>query len=106
MNQFSVVDSLNEFRKAWGLDPIPVKWHNLFFDDRSLIDFMQSHGFRLVGEEGLGSYFLLTRGIRPSLDKNLDWHSEFNRLAATTETRELLGFGTRFSRLKLWVFER
>ena len=24
------VDSLNEFRVAWRLEPIPVKWHNLF----------------------------------------------------------------------------
>src|SRR6266576_3192038 len=33
------MDSLNEFRAAFGLNPIPVKWHNLFFDDEVLIRF-------------------------------------------------------------------
>ncbi len=37
-------DSLNEFRAAWGLDPIPVKWHNLFLDDVKLVSFMKSQG--------------------------------------------------------------
>jgi len=100
------VNSLNQFRAAWGLDPIPVKWHNLFFDDNVLKKFMQQHGHNLVEKDGLGTYFLLTRGIRPTLDKELNWNCEFNRLAATKRMEDLLGFGTRFSRLKLWVFEK
>lgn len=98
------VDSLNEFRAALGLEPIPVKWHNLFFDDETLIGFMQQHGFKLVCEDGLGTYFVLTRGIRPALDQTLNWDCEFNRLAANTDN--LLGLGSRFSRLKLWVFQK
>src|SRR5689334_9354412 len=100
------VHSLNELRAAMSLEPIPVKWHNLFFDDRRLIDFMQEHGCRLVNEDGLGTYFLLTRGIRPALDQKLNWDSDFNRLAASAQVAELLGFGQRLSRLKLWDFER
>jgi ubiquinone/menaquinone biosynthesis C-methylase UbiE len=100
------VDSLNQFRAAWGLDPIPVKWHNLFFDDNVLEKFMQQHGHNLVEKDGLGTYFLLTRGIRPTLDKELNWNCEFNRIAATKKMEELLRFGTKFSRLKLWVFEK
>ena len=100
------VDSLNEFRVAMGLEPIPVKWHNLFFDDDTLIGFMNEHGYSLLGEEGLGAYFLLTRGVRPVLDQNLNWDSDFNRLAAAAETAELLQLGPKFSRLKLWVFQK
>jgi SAM-dependent methyltransferase len=100
------VDSLNEFRVAWRLEPIPVKWHNLFFDDQALVDFMRQHGYDLVGERGLGTYFLLTRGIRPTLDQTLNWDCEFNRLAAAARTEELLGLGPKFSRLKLWVFRK
>ena len=100
------VDSLNKFRAAWGLDPIPVKWHNLFLNDDVLIEFMQEHGHTLVEQDGLGTYFLLTRGIRPNLDRDLNWECEFNRLAATRTMEHLLGFGTRFSRLKLWVFQK
>jgi ubiquinone/menaquinone biosynthesis C-methylase UbiE len=100
------VDQLNAFRAALGLEPIEVKWHNLFFDDGALVDFMHGHGFNLVGEGGLGAYFLLTRGIRPTLDQTLSWDCEFNRLAAATRTEELLGLGSKFSRLKLWIFQK
>lgn len=98
------VDSLNQFRAAWGLDVIPVKWHNLFLDDDVLIAFMQQHGHILVEEDGLGAYFLLTRGVRPNLDRELNWDCEFNRIAATAKIQKLIGIGARFSRLKLWVF--
>jgi SAM-dependent methyltransferase len=100
------VDSLNEFRSALGLDAIPVKWHNLFFDDQKLTDFMTNHGYELVAEEGLGAYFLLTRGIRPALDQKLNWDCEFNRLAAASKMKDLLQLGSNFSRLKLWIFQK
>lgn len=100
------VDSLNAFRTAWRLEPIPVKWHNLFFDDRVLRDFMQRHGYPLIEQDGLGAYFLLTRGVRPALDDTLDWDCEFNRLASAKRTAQLLAFALEFSRLKLWVFQR
>jgi SAM-dependent methyltransferase len=100
------VASLNEFRAAFGLEPIPVRWHNLFLDDGALIDFMREHRYRLVTEAGLGSYFLLTRGVRPMFDQTLNWDCEFNRLAAASRIEKLLGLGSRFSRQKLWVFEK
>jgi ubiquinone/menaquinone biosynthesis C-methylase UbiE len=100
------VDSLNNFRAAWGLDPIPVKWHNLFFDDFQLVSFLTSEGHTLLEQAGLGAYFMLTRGVRPTLDGDLFWDCDFNRLAATHRMDELLQLGERFSRLKLWVFEK
>jgi ubiquinone/menaquinone biosynthesis C-methylase UbiE len=100
------VDSLNEFRQALGLEPIDIKWHNLFFDDQALVEFMGEHGYPLVDHDGLGTYFLLTRGVRPTLDQTLNWDCEFNRLAAADKTDELLGLGSRFSRLKLWGFQK
>lgn len=99
------VDELNSFRSIWGLPPIPVKWHNLFFDEPSLIRFMNICGYQLVECDGLGNYFLLTRGIRPVFDKELDWNSDFNRISASEELGSILEIGPRFSRLKLFVFE-
>jgi ubiquinone/menaquinone biosynthesis C-methylase UbiE len=100
------VDSLNEFRLACGLKSIPIKWHNLFFDDDMLINFMKSGGFKLIKEEGLGAYFLLTRGIRPMLDRDLGWNCRFNKIAATQKICRLIRPETQFSRLKLWVFQK
>jgi ubiquinone/menaquinone biosynthesis C-methylase UbiE len=51
------VNELNSFRAIFGLSPIPVKWHNLFFDDTSLISFMNSCGCSFIEYDGLGSYF-------------------------------------------------
>jgi SAM-dependent methyltransferase len=99
------VNSLNELRSSLGLEPIPVKWHNLFFDDDALVNFMEQRGYRLLEQDGLGTYFMLTRGIRPVLDADLNWNCDFNRLAARPEVSDLLGTRTRFSRLKLFVFE-
>ena len=101
------VDSLNELRAAWGLEPIPVRWHNCFFADDRLLRCMQESGHELIETDGLGSYLMLTRGIRPTLDTALHWNSEFNRVAASQEVRSLLGIdNTKFSRLKLWVFQK
>jgi SAM-dependent methyltransferase len=100
------VAELNDFRKIFKMDPIGVKWHNLFFDDKKMIDFMQSSGFNLVAVDGLGEYFMLTRGIRPVLDKDLNWDSEFNLIATDKKFRDILGLKDRLSRLKLWIFEK
>lgn len=100
------VDSLNQLRSSLGLPPIPVKWHNLFFDDEALIRFMQGNNYRLIEREGLGAYFTLTRAIRPLLDSDLSWDCEFNRLAALPAVADLLALGAKFSRLKLFVFQK
>lgn len=100
------VNSLNHFRKIFDLKPIPVKWHNLFFDDKTLIKFMKSIGMKLIEEDGLGEYFILTRGIRPLLNNGLDWNSDFNKNASSQQTKDMLGWGANFSRLKLWVFKK
>mgnify|MGYP003587182712 CR=1 FL=1 len=100
------VDELNGFRAACGLEPIPVKWHNLFFDDEVLVGFMREHGYPLAEVDGLGSYLLLTRGVRPLLDAKLDWNCEFNARAASPAVDASLRLGARFSRLKLWVFRK
>ena len=100
------VNSLNEWRSVWNLPPIPTRWHNCFLDDALLRALLCDNGCDLREVSGFGSYFLLTRGIRPLLSDNLDPESDFNRIAATPQVRSLLAVGETFSRLKLWVFEK
>ena len=66
------------------------KWHNLFFDHEVLIRFMQQHAHNRLEEDGLGTPFLLTRGVRPVLEKELSWDREFNRLAPTPAMKRSL----------------
>jgi ubiquinone/menaquinone biosynthesis C-methylase UbiE len=95
---------LNNFRRLLGLEPIPVKWHNLFFDNEALISAMKENKYKLTAEEGLGEFFLLTRGIQPFFTHELNWNSRFNEISAGAKLRNMLNFSTKFSRLKLWAF--
>jgi SAM-dependent methyltransferase len=101
------VAELNTLRKLFGLPAIPVKWHNRFFDDDQLLLFMREGGYEHVATEGLGAYLLLTRGIRPFFERDgVEWDCEFNALAASIDVDRCLQLGSRFSRLKLWVFQK
>lgn len=100
------VTELNRFRNIFGLQPIEVKWHNQFFDDAKLEDFFSKSGFRIIEKNGMGEYFLLTRGIRPYFEKDLSWDNEFNLIASRIDLKELLNLKDRFSRIKLWVVEK
>ena len=97
-------NALNELRASVGQNPILEQWYNVFFDDDILIRFMESNNYRLIEQDGLGTYFMLTRGIRPVLDSTLDWDCEFNRLAALPIMAAQIGLKTRFSRIKMFVF--
>lgn len=101
------VRELNDLRGHLLLPPIPVKWHNLFLDDDALACFMREASCELVAREGLGEYFLLTRGVRPFFERGeLRWDAHFNTLAAAPQLASCLGLGARFSRLRLWVFRK
>jgi SAM-dependent methyltransferase len=100
------VDQLNWLRRELQMAPIPVRWHNLFLRQDTLVGFMLAQGCRLVAEDGVGPYFLLTRGVRPYFDAELSWDCEFNRLAAAPTLSSVFADRLRFSRLKLWVFRK
>ncbi len=98
--------SLNNIRNIYGLPSVPAKWHNIYLSDKKLVTFMKNHGYTLLKEDGLGTYFLLTRGIRPIFNCNLNWDCKFNKKAASNTMRKVLGFTTQFSKLKLWIFTK
>jgi len=100
------VDQLNKFRDCYRLSPLPIKWHNLFFRDEELIGFMEDIGFKNTRIEGLGSYFLLTRGLRPYFHKELDWDNEFNKLSSSDEILNIFNLMDKFSRIKLFEFQK
>ena len=71
-------DNFNAERVAAGLDPIPVRWHNLYLEEAAFLDHCGRH-FELVESVPLSStYYLATRivysklcqmeGVEPSYD--------------------------------------
>jgi trans-aconitate methyltransferase len=56
-------DSFNRIREAFGLPPIPVREHNLFFERQKLIDYVDRM-FELIEEVNISStYYLVSRII-------------------------------------------
>lgn len=100
------VKQLNDFRKIYGLQPIPVKWHNKFFDDTMLEKYLSEIGLKLIHKDGIGEYFMLTRGIRATFDSSSSWNNLFNFNAAKKENRNMLKLHENLSRLKMWVVEK
>lgn len=100
------VIQLNNFRESFGLPPIEIKWHNLFFKNDLMYSFLKENKLKLIEEDGLGDYFLLTRGIRPCLDATLNWDAKFNEMAAKSEIKKIIDLKEKFSRLKLWVIKK
>lgn len=86
--------TLNQFRAKFKLEPIPIRWHNVFIDDNNLAKL----GFKLI--DGFGGYFLLTRGVRPYFDHDLNWDSQFNNLAKS------ISLPTKYSRIKVWKYTK
>ena len=100
------VEELNIVRKNFGLDAIPVQWHNLFFDNEKLISFLRENKLTLIAEDGFGEFFLLTRCLKPAITNDINWDNPFNKLSCNSELKMLLKLNQKFSRLKLWVFQK
>ena len=100
------VEQLNVVRSFFGLEPIPVKWHNLFFKNDLLEPFLNDNNLKLIEKDGLGEYFFLTRGIRPYFHKELDWDVEYNKISSNTDLKNVLNLKENFARLVLWVIEK
>lgn len=96
------LDKLNEVRSRYNLKPIEVVWHNLFFEDKSLIDFSQRI-FNLKSIDNFSSMFtLISRVINPALvfPEEPSYKAKINHLALN-----LPNFGD-YGYQKIYVFEK
>lgn len=100
------VNELNHIRKLFNLDPLGIKWHNLFLENNLIDSLIEENNLKLISKKGLGEYFLLTRAIRPYFDKKLEWDDEFNYMASKSELVDVLRLNDKCSRLILWVIEK
>lgn len=101
------LNNLNVLRKHVGLEPINIRWHNLYLDEHHV--FSVSKGiFELVEEVRFSSFYYLAsriingkiaqeQGVEPNYD------SEINRVSAICSS---LGCFGDFGPLKLFVFRK
>jgi SAM-dependent methyltransferase len=98
-------EQLNKARELIGMQPIPVRWHNVFIDDYDLGTFMvDGLGMKFRLGTGFGAYFVGTRLFAPLMDNNHTWDSPINERAASIDFAKFMRIGNLCSRLKLWVF--
>ena len=64
--------AMNRWRARVGLAPVPLHWHNRFFDHDKLMRFMRGR-FRLVRSYDFGLYYLLTRVYAPMFASFTGW---------------------------------
>jgi len=96
------IDKLNEVRMRFGLEPIKVVWHNLFFEDEKLIEYA-SQFFELIKIDNFAStYLLISRVLNPALIKPEEpkYNAKINELAL-----KLPNLG-EYSYQKLYVFKK
>ena len=62
------LDNMNEIRKIFLLDEIPMPFHNLHFSLKMLSEFLEDY-FEIVTKTYFSDYFFLTRIVAPYIDK-------------------------------------
>ena len=97
-------DELNRARVELGLSPIPVRWHNRFFEPLEFERIVDPYFIRRETRNFASSYYCATRLIYSRLCHNLgeepDYEHEVHRLAV-----DLPEFGN-FSPVRMVVLER
>ena len=97
--------NLNTLRRKLGLQEIPAKWHNKFFNTNEFEKAVAEIGFRICTQKDFSLYFLLTRVINAKL-KHPEvpaWNDELNNIAADLDGAVNL---QGLSRLKFYVLEK
>jgi len=65
-------DNMVKFRKAMGLEKIPIHWHNKYLEKRKLVPFLRNH-FNVVKEYNFNLYYFLTRIYTPMFASYTGW---------------------------------
>jgi ubiquinone/menaquinone biosynthesis C-methylase UbiE len=101
------LSSLNKARMSVGLDPIKVRWHNLYIDERHLLKTISGY-FKLVNVYRFSSfYYLASRVINAKLaqmnNEEPDYNSDINCIAhLISDTIDCGDYGP----LKLFVLKK
>lgn len=77
-------DSLNKLRVKMGLEPMPKVWHNVDFNEKQLLNFLDKY-FEIEDRVSFGIYDFVSRILYPLMvfPKLPKYRSKFNKMAAS-----------------------
>ena len=73
------LDNINKLRKLFQLDDIKMPWHNIFFDEDELLDFLKNK-VNIIKKGSFWFYYLSSRVLHPAYVQpdNPTYESKFN----------------------------
>lgn len=84
-NTLDGLNKINSMRKLVGLNEIPMRWHNQYFNEKSLCNFLKQQ-FQILEINNFESlYFIASRVFNAKLtprNKEPDYLAEINKIAA------------------------
>jgi ubiquinone/menaquinone biosynthesis C-methylase UbiE len=97
-------DNMNRARHALGLPEIPVRWHNLYFDDASHSKMREPYFKLVTAKDFSSSYYFATRVVYSAMCKEtgekIDYRHPIHRLAPR------LPWTGQFSPVRMIVLQR
>lgn len=97
--------NMNKLRKKLGLPPIPVRWHNLFFNENFLYNAISRH-FNIITTRNIGSlFYLITKVVYSKLCQLEKKEPDYNHpiYSIAVELEETAG---NFGPLRLLVLQK
>ena len=78
-------NNMNELRRSLGLMEIPVRWHNLFYEDKQYFEYSSSIFNEVIVENFASSYYYITRGVYSKLcnvtGDIIDYNNNLHKIA-------------------------
>lgn len=97
-------EAMNRAREVYGLPPIPVRWHNLYFSEKEFLDFATPYFEFMEFKNFASTYYLTTRVLYSALCRqtgaDIDYRNPIHQLSVD------LPWTGNFSPIRMAVLQR
>lgn len=81
-NTLDALKNLNDIRERFGLEPIAVRWHNCYFKEKELLEFVKEDFVCEKIDNFASTYYLISRTLNALMSDVVDYNSKLNLLSA------------------------
>lgn len=81
-NTLEALENLNKVRADFDLEPIKVRWHNCYFKEKELLEFIKEDFVCEKIDNFASTYYLISRTLNALMSKSVDYNSKLNLLSA------------------------